>query len=152
MNDVRPIRLLAAALLSTMAYACASPPPAQATLTAADIAKLKEPPAPKDNAPPPMPEDAGKLACRAASRDEGTTELYLKWENGSAKGVLRTTAPSGNVTMLNVGADSHNGVTVVDDVLTGDLVEHAAVVKSQDGKRVIHLHGASAWLTCTYES
>lgn len=135
-----------------MAFACASDPPAQATLTAADIAKLKEPPAPKDTTPPPMPEDAGKLACRATSRDQGTVELYLKWENGSAKGVLRTTAPSGNVTQLNVGADGHNGITVVDDVLSGDLVEHAAIVRNQDGKRIMRLNGASTWLTCTYES
>ena len=151
MNDVSPLRLLAAALLSTMAFACASDPPAQATLTAADIAKLKAPPAPKDSTPPPMPEDAGKLACRATARDQGEVVLYLKWENGSAKGVLRTTAPSGNVTQLNVGADSHNGITVVDDVLSGDLVEHAAIVRNQDGKRSMRLNGGT-WLTCTYES
>ena len=146
-----PLRLLTAALLSTMAFACASPPPAQATLTAADIAKLKEPPAPKDTTPPAMPEDAGKLACHATSRDEGQVELYLKWENGSAKGVLRTTAPSGNVTQRNVGADSHNGIIVVDDLLSADLVEHAAVVRNLDGKRLMRLNGGR-WLTCTYQS
>jgi type IV pilus biogenesis protein CpaD/CtpE len=142
-------RILTAAFLATSLFACASDPPAQVTLTAADMVKpaaVAEAPAPKE-APPAIPAEAGDLVCRVTTKTEGNVELYLKWTNGSAKGVLRTVAPSGNVTTQNVGADSYQGLIVVDDVLSGDLVEHAAVVRNHDGKRSIRLNGTT-WLTC----
>lgn len=146
---------LLAVALSTLAFACASEPPATATLTAADVAKIREAQSQPKAAPVPVttdvPED-GKLVCHAARADRGSYELYLKWTNGTAKGVLRDIAPSGNVTTTNVGADSHGGVTVVDELFNGDLAEHAAIVKNHDGKRLMRVNGTGAWLVCTYAS
>lgn len=149
------LRLALLAGLSSLACACASDPPATATLSAADVAKIREAQGKPKAAPVPVttdvPED-GKLVCHATRPDRGSYELYLKWTNGTAKGVLRDIAPSGNVTTTNVGADSHGGVTVVDELFNGDLAEHAAIVKNQDGKRLMRVNGAGAWLVCTYAS
>lgn len=147
-------RLVAAALLSTAAVACAASAPPPVTLTAGEVAQASAPPAPAAAPPatPELPADAGKLVCRAARADIGTVELYLTWTNGTAKGLLRTTAPSGNVTQVRVGAESSQGVIVVDDLLSGDLVEHAAVVRNHVGKRLLRLNGAGSWLTCTYDA
>lgn len=149
------LRLPLAFALSSLAFACASEPPATATLSAADVAKIREENAHPKAAPLPtegeVPED-GKLVCHATRPDRGSYELYLKWTNGTAKGVLRDIAPSGNVTKTNVGADSHGGITVVDELFNGDLAEHIAIVKNDDGKRLMRVNGAGPWLVCTYAS
>lgn len=149
------LRLPLAFALSSLAFACASEPPATATLSAADVAKIREEAAHPKAAPLPtggeVPDD-GKLVCRAPRADRGSYELRLTWTNGTAKGVLRDIAPSGNVTTTNVGADSHGGITVVDELFNGDLAEHAAIVKNHEGKRLMRVNGTGAWLVCTYDS
>jgi len=87
--------------------------------------------------------------CRTKTSAEGTTELFLDWNGAAAKGVLRRTAPSGNVTLTNVRAERYNGQIIADDTQSTDLVVHAAAVREQGGKRLIRLGDwKQAWSAC----
>lgn len=87
------------------------------------------------------------VACRTHSNN-GTMELSLKWDGSNAKGTLQQTAPSGNVTTTQVKAERADGLIVADDVFasSSDLVSHAAVVKTANGKK--YMRTDSAWLAC----
>lgn len=89
-----------------------------------------------------------EVACRTRSIHQGTTELVLRWEGTTAKGMLQRTAPSGNVTTTNVRAERHDGMIIADDVFETDLVSHAAVVRVDHGKRYMRTDASSPWLAC----
>jgi hypothetical protein len=89
-----------------------------------------------------------QIACRAHSNASGTLELKLHWDGSSAKGTLEQTAPSGNVTTTPVKAERSDGMIIADNVFSTDLVSHAAVVKTSNGKRYMHTEETSSWLAC----
>jgi hypothetical protein len=126
--------------------ACASQP-STTTVTAASVA-----PAPKSaESPPPLAEAAppGELVCRAETRDDGTSALYLEWKGDSAKGVLRHISPSGMVSDTNVHAQRFKGMVIADDPSSQDLVVHAATVAQHNGKPYLRLgETKSSWMRC----
>jgi hypothetical protein len=136
----RPTSLtIAVALVAGAFVACAPAKPATTTLTSAEL------PAPKEAEPPPP----GQLVCRASSIHDGTTELFLEWNGGAAKGTLRRTAPSGMVSQQNVRAERYKGMIVADDTLSTDLVVHAATVREHNGKPHIRLgESKQGWIAC----
>ncbi|MBX3226251.1 MAG: hypothetical protein KIT84_43310 [Labilithrix sp.] len=91
---------------------------------------------------------ATEVACRTKDLTQGTTQLVLEWQGGSAKGTLQRTAPSGNVTTLTVRAERHDGTIIADDIYEKDLVSHAAVVRVVDGKRYMRTDASAPWLAC----
>jgi len=141
--------------LAALALVACAAPASQTTVTAANVSASPAPvdaPVAKESAAPSEARPAappGQLACRAETRDEGTMELYLEWNGATAKGVLRRTAPSGNVTEQNVTAERHQNVIIADDVHATDLVVHAATVADIGGKKRIRLgEWSSAWTEC----
>jgi hypothetical protein len=140
------IPMLAAAVAAVALVACASPA-APTTLTAADISTPSAREAAKDATPGAAAE--GQLVCRTKSSAEGTTELFLEWKGTEAKGSLRRTAPSGNVTTQNVHAERYKGMIIADDTSATDLVIHAATVADHNGKQHIRLGDwKSGWAAC----
>lgn len=138
------------ALAAGAFVACAPPPTASTAITAAEVSR----PSPAEA--PPVAEaveasevPAGQLACRTKSRVDGTSELYLEWNGGVAKGVLRRAAPSGMVYVQRVQAERSNGMIVADDAGETDLVVHAAVVRQENGKQLMRLgDGTQSWSIC----
>lgn len=142
--------------LAGLAGCAARPDPSTpATVTAAEIpsatpseeaTEQPEAPAPREAAQEP---EGDPPVCRAKSPGGGTTELILEWKGDEAKGVLRTVAPSGNVTEQKVVAQRHKGMIVADDIHAKDLVDHAAIVRTQDGRPYILLSDhEQIWTAC----
>jgi hypothetical protein len=77
--------------------------------------------------------------CRTQRPLEGTTELYLDWSGDVARGSLRRTSASGNVSELRVEGERHGATVVLDDPTSDDLVVHAATLRTEDGKQRIQL-------------
>ncbi len=140
--------------------ACASPKAGTTTVTSADApASEKSAPSSISSSPAaetkeasetnstPAPE--GDLVCRAVTND-GTTELYLKWNDGEAKGTVRSIAPSGNVYDQRVVAQRYKGRIIADEPGNQDLVKHAAVISEENGKMRIRIEdmGSVKWLDC----
>lgn len=92
--------------------------------------------------------DGSEVVCRTQSLNEGTVELSLHWDGTSAKGTLQRTAPSGNVTTLRLRAERTADSIVADEINEKDLVTHAAVVRTQNGKKYMRTEASSAWLAC----
>jgi hypothetical protein len=134
-------RLVSMVIVAAALAACAQARPTPTTVTAADVpaepmkvATQEAAPAAKDPAPP-----SDAPVCRTKRPGGGVTELVLEWKGEEAKGFLRTTAASGNVTTQRVQAMRHKGMIVADDLNSTDLVDHAALVRNQDGKTYILL-------------
>jgi hypothetical protein len=103
----------------------------------------RKPEASRAEAPP------GELACRATSPVDGTSELFLVWEEGAAKGVLRKVAPSGEKSAQKVRAERYDGMIVADDPHEKDLTVHAALVRPIKGKAHMRVGGADQpWSAC----
>jgi hypothetical protein len=147
------LRIALSGLFALALAACAAPT-SQTTVTSASVpapAAAPAAPAAKEaavettTAPPPGP---GQLACRAETRDEGTTELYLDWHGSTAKGLLRRIAPSGNVSEQSVTAERYKSLIIADDVNATDLAVHAATIAEVGGKKRIRLAEVSSWAEC----
>ena len=94
-----------------------------------------------DAEPSPSP---GQLVCKTKGL-EGTTELFLEWKGDNAKGVLHSVKPSGMVYDQRVTAErGGNGLIIVDEPGSSDLVCHAAVIVQQNGKKHIRLGSGHA--------
>lgn len=158
MSHMRPSRApkgLALALSTTLAIGafaalagCAATPPKPAEAASAPAAE----PAPETTAAPALPSSEappGELACRATTPEHGTSELYLSWEGGEAKGVLRRVAPSGERHVQKVHAERLDGMIIADDPHEKDLTKHAAMVRPIKGKAHIRLgEGEARWTAC----
>lgn len=148
----RLFSLVIVALAASALAACAEARPAPTTVTAADV-KASEPvaeatPAAKEAEPAPAPPSESAV-CRTKRPGGGTTELVLEWSGDEAKGFLRTTGASGNVTIQKVRAQKHKGMIVADDPNAADLVDHAALVRAQDGKQYMLLSDhEQIWSVC----
>ncbi len=151
---IRSILALAAALALA---ACASPRAASTTLTAADARDAE--PAARESAPEAAPAAApaatavdappGQLVCRTKDAFGVTSEVYLEWSGDGARGVIRSTAPSGMVSERRVHGERTRDSIVLDDPGQTDLVTHAAVLRTQAGKQHVRLADAGdAWSTC----
>jgi hypothetical protein len=91
----------------------------------------------------------GQLVCRTKSLVDGTSELYLEWNAEGATGTLRRVAPSGMVYVQPVKAQRYKTMILVDEPSSEDLVTHAAVVASQNGKQHMRVGDADQrWTTC----
>jgi hypothetical protein len=90
----------------------------------------------------------GDLVCHVTTREQGTVELYLTWKGGEGKGTLRRLAPSGNLTETKIHAERVQGAIVADDVLSHDLVVHAAMVKEHKGKKYVRTEESKTWVAC----
>ena len=77
---------------------------------------------------------AGDLVCRLKSND-GRVELYLKWADSDATGVLRTVGASGAITDTRVRAERNASAIIVDELNSTDLASHLATVVANNGKR-----------------
>jgi len=77
---------------------------------------------------------AGDLVCRLKSND-GRVELYLKWADSDATGVLRTVGASGAITDTRVRAERSSSAIIVDELNSTDLASHLATVVANNGKR-----------------
>lgn len=110
--------------------------------TAPEVAPASEPaPAPKAEAPKP----AGKSACKISSSELGTVELFVE----DHAGTLLQVAPSGNVTTQRVRTERYKQMLIADEPNETDLVNHAAVVTEQDGKRLMRVgDNTRPWLPC----
>lgn len=109
-------------------------------------------PAPREATPAAQGEPGlGDLVCRTTTVADGTTELYLTWSEGSAKGFVRNVAPSGMVYVKPVRAERYKSMIVVDGPSEPDLASHTAVVSKSvgTGKPFMRLGDhASAWIAC----
>lgn len=91
----------------------------------------------------------GQLVCRTKNLFDGTSELYLEWNAEGATGTLRRVAPSGMVYVQPVKAQRYKTMILVDEPSSEDLVTHAAVVASQNGKQHMRVGDADQrWTTC----
>lgn len=146
------------ALASIAAFAllagCASTSTSTTTVTSADVAapaareattRTIDVDATTHFAPPP----AGDLVCHVTTMEQGTVELYVTWnKSGEGKGTLRRIAPSGNLTEQTIHAERVQGAIVADDVLSRDLVVHAAMVKEHKGKKYVRVDDSKRWVPC----
>jgi hypothetical protein len=144
-HTVLPIGLLVAGCASAGSAAPAS-------LTAAQVPSRESAPS-RDDAPPAAPSKAdapaGQLVCRATSAADGTTELWIDWSGESAKGRLRTQAPSGLVYEEPVTAERHGNLIVADEPNAADVSVHAATVVLDGGKKRMRLGDRSRpWSPC----
>jgi hypothetical protein len=135
--------LTVAVALAASAFAACAPSTSSARLTAADVPSA---PVSRESTPDPH---AGKLVCRTNSIQTGTAELFLDWNGTSARGTLRKVAPSGETSIQNVRAERYNGIIIADDMLTSDLVVHAAMVAEHKGKTHMRLGDwKQSWAVC----
>jgi hypothetical protein len=139
-------------LLASAAAACAPSPAAPAATTAAELRAAADAPilaaGTKDVDDAERP--AGQLVCTTKNGADGTSELFLEWSGASAAGVLRRTVPSGMVYHQRIQAERASGMIVVDDARETDLVNHAAVVRQENGKQLMRVGDATthSWATC----
>lgn len=94
---------------------------------------------------------AGQLVCRASSIHEGTIEVYLDWgaKGGGASGTLKRKALSGEVSEQKLHAEHMKGAIVADDVMSQDLVVHAAMLKEHKGRTYVRLGDwKQGWTPC----
>jgi hypothetical protein len=152
------------ALTASAFVACApgaptiAPTNAPTTTTAADVPGAAAEPAAVEA---PAPREAssssdleaegvrGQLVCRTKSLFDGTSDLYLEWNAEGATGTLRRVAPSGMVYVQPVKAQRYKTMILVDEPSSEDLVTHAAVVASQNGKQHMRIGDADQrWTTC----
>jgi hypothetical protein len=134
----------------------ATPAPREAAASSPSTASPAEPAEPADaadtaadTAAPALAPLPGQLACRTKTDEGMTAELSLEWSGESAKGVLRTVAPSGMVYEQRVQAQKYKGRIIADDPRSTDLASHAASVVTRDGKRYMRLGGPSErWSAC----
>lgn len=129
---------------TTTVNAAAVPSSEAAEPSAASATAEPAPQAAKEAPPPALDAPPGQLVCKTTRPLEGTTELYLEWSGGEAKGTLRTIAPSGLVHEQKVQAERYQGRIIVDDLGSTDLAVHAAVVK---GERIL-FETATDWAAC----
>ncbi len=130
--------------------ACGTPRAATTTVNAAAVPT--EPPAAVKEAAPASVDDKparqnppGELVCAATRQLSGTTELWLEWSGGEAKGTLRTIAPSGMVHEQKVRAERYEGKVIVDDINSTDLAVHTAVLAD---KRILLGDSNPGWASC----
>lgn len=91
----------------------------------------------------------GDLVCHVTNKELGTVELYVNWsKGGEGKGTLRRLAPSGNLTETKVHAERVQGAIVADDVLSHDLVVHAAMIRERKGQKYVRVEEAKTWTRC----
>lgn len=111
-------------------------------------------PAPREAAPAAQAQGEpglGDLVCRTKTVADGTTELYLTWSEGTAKGFVRNVAPSGMVYVKPIHAERYKSMIVVDGPSEPDLASHTAVVSKSvgTGKPFMRVGDHSnAWIAC----
>jgi hypothetical protein len=158
---VSPYSSVVLALVASAFVACAPARAAEATAptttTGAEVSSAS--PEASEPAPAPASREAsnavdgdaprGQLVCRTKSLVDGTSELYLEWNAEGATGTLRRVAPSGMVYVQPVKAQRYKTMILVDEPSSEDLVTHAAVVASQNGKQHMRVGDADQrWTTC----
>ena len=130
---------------------CAGTQPQAPPSAPSDVATSADALPQAERKPSETPADAppGELACRATSPVDGTSELFLVWEEGAAKGVLRKVAPSGEKSAQKVRAERYDGMIVADDPHEEDLTVHAALVRPIKGKAHMRVGGSDQpWAAC----
>jgi hypothetical protein len=140
-----------AAVLLMTASGCATTAPqtSTTTLTSASVDDNSGIPSSREAEETAAAIREGELVCRAKTQLEGTVELYLDWKNGSAKGIVRRVAPSGEVHITKVNAEKYKEAIIADDPRSQDLVVHAAMVQMHNGKNHIRLGDwHQAWTPC----
>ncbi len=134
-------------LLAGLAGCASTAPQTSTTTVTSATVDSSGIPASRELDDPAMP--AGSLVCRAKTTFEGNVELYLEWKNGTAKGILRRVAPSGDVHVQRVTAEHYKGAIIADDVASTDLVVHAAMVQAHHNKPHIRLGDwRQPWAPC----
>jgi len=158
------IKLSIATFAALSIVACATPKAGSTNITSADApaseaasmpssstSSSSSAAAPKEAnaADAPAAPEGTTLVCSAPTSD-GTTELYLKWDGEEASGVVRTIAPSGSVSEQRVHAARYKGRIIADEPGNQDLVKHVAVVKEENGKKMIRIEEMASikWLDC----
>lgn len=92
---------------------------------------------------------AGQLVCRATSIHEGTIEVYLDWKGTSASGTLRRKSLAGDISEQKLNAERIKGAIVADDVMSQDLVVHAAMLREHKGHTYVRLGDwKQGWTPC----
>jgi hypothetical protein len=138
-----------AILLASSATGCATTAPQTSTTTLTSASIDPGIPSSREAEETAAAIREGELVCRAKTQFEGTVELYLDWKNGSAKGIVRRVAPSGEVHITKVHAEKYKEAIIADDPASNDLVVHAATVQTHNGKNHIRLGDwKQAWAPC----
>jgi hypothetical protein len=149
---------LFASAVALMSTACASPRPAAnaTSTTSAEVAARSASPAvekmtPEPSAPAPShadPDPAGQLVCRA-NVDGNDVRLFLDWDKETARGMLRSDAPSGMIHRRAVKAERYNDRVIVDEPEPSDLTVHVATLVDRQGAKKMQLGDVSqTWWDC----
>ncbi len=100
--------------------------------------------------PPPMTtmgdKPPGELVCRTEKPNGAAMELFVQWDEGQGRGVLKETAVTGMTHERRVRVEKDRGLVVADDPREQDLVTHAAVVAEKDGKKLMKVD--DNWAPC----
>lgn len=110
-----------------------------------------EMPAARESGPGPITGErpAGQLVCRASSVHEGQIEVYLDWKGTSASGTLRRKTLAGDVSEQKLHAERMKGAIIADDVMSQDLVVHAAMIREHKGHTYVRLGDwKQGWTPC----
>lgn len=148
---MRPVRSLLLGFVGLFAVGCASQNAVSTTETTS-----AEMPAARESGPGAIGGErpGGQLVCRASSIHEGTIEVYLDWsananKGGGASGTLKRKALSGEVSEQKLHAEHMKGAIVADDVMSQDLVVHAAMLKEHKGRTYVRLGDwKQGWTPC----
>ncbi len=141
-----PVRSFVLGFVGILAVGCASQSAVGTTETTS-----AEMPSARESGPKPIPGDrpAGQLVCRATSIHEGTIEVYLEWKGTSASGTLRRKTLAGDIQEQKLHAERMKGAIVADDVMSRDLVVHAAMIREHKGHTYVRLGDwKQGWTPC----
>ena len=142
------MRSLAFVFLGLFAVGCASQNAVGTTeTTSAEMPVARE----SGSGPIAGTKPEGQLVCRATSIHEGTIEVYLDWtaKGGGASGTLRRKTLAGNIHEQKLHAEKMKGAIVADDVMSQDLVVHAAMLREHKGHTYIRLGDwKQGWTPC----
>jgi len=148
MLHVGLMRFLALFAVASLAVACAPSTTAVGTTTVTS-AEMEAPQPGSARSELGTETPAGHLVCRASSLSDGRVEIYLDWKDSGASGTLRRRAPSGEITEQKLHAERIKGAIVADDVLSHDLVVHAAMVREHKGRTYVRLGDwKQGWTPC----
>ena len=142
------VRSIAFIFLGLFGVGCAS---SNANAVGTTETTSAEIPTARESGPGAIPGErpAGQLVCRATSIHQGTIEVYLDWKGTSASGTLRRKMLSGNITEQKLHAEHVKGAIVADDVMSQDLVVHAAMIREHKGHTYVRLGDwKQGWTPC----
>lgn len=140
------VRSLVLGFVGLFAVGCASSNAVGTTeVTSAEM------PSARESGPGAIPGDkpAGQLVCRATSIHEGVIEVFLDWKGTGASGTLRRKSVAGDISEVKLHAERMKGAIVADDVMSQDLVVHAAMIREHKGHTYVRLGDwKQGWTPC----